>query len=677
MLKINKSQISIFIVISAILVIVLLFLFFNNIENIFLTKPDKIESEIKNIVESCVEESSLRAAFLLGFQGGWIQLPNYVNYDVLNFQKRYLDLGFKIPNWDSKLDNIPTIKSMENEINNYVSEDAYSCILPLLREMEKEYLDIVFTNMTIKSQINKENILIDVDFPISFNEKNSEDIYKISSYNVILKEIRLGDLYSLALEIFNTEKRTNFVEELVLDQIYSASDYNDNRYSMPSEGMSFSCRPQIWTKDMLKDHLANLNNNNFKYLQFGGTYPKDYLFDLNLIEEYGLFGSRAYYENNYFINLANAKESYKNYEVETFMPSYQYTGENQYFKKYPYRVFEVTPSNGQIVKPMNIDMDLGAKIPIPCIQIYHHLYTLDYDLLIKVSDRNEEGENFFFQFPLRVLIIDNNPKDKPLQIISDEPLTATNEVFCSDEQKDYPTLVYALDSLNNEFLSNVNISYKCINLRCDIGETKKASFRGIERVDSFPQLDEKFPFCIGGEIIASKEGYANSKLRIDTTSDSFKKYEDGAYYEIKLNPLKSFKIDKSSFTLKFIDNSGAKRIFDPEDGFVYLNIENKELEFSSEVIWTNEEDYLDTLNFIDSSEIPYNLSVVYIDKDSNLRGLIEMRNWTPDISNSNYIEIVVPTSPDEIEEEEFLDFFNLMENLINDSQYSGYGVRLS
>jgi hypothetical protein len=684
MLNVKKGQFSIFIVIGMIIILVGAFIYFNSKYDIFLTADSKLKDEVKKIVEDCTIDAASRGAFLLGFQGGRIFMPDYVEIDRFNFQRKYIDLGFKIPNWDSQTGgDIPNRASMELELEEFISDEAYSCIRPLFLSLEETYLDMSYPDeFIIESSINNQNIVIDVDFPVTFNEKNSPDNQlKISDYNVILDNLRLGELHELAVKIYNEALSSNFMEELVLDQIYSASDYSSNRFSMPSEGILFSCVPQIWTKDRLKDNLANLNNNNFKYLQFEGTFSKDYLFEANLNENNNLFYARDYYRNNYRVDLGIDDLSYIEYEVDTFLPHYTITNSASYTQRYPFRTFDVNPSNGEIVKAMNLKVDENQKVPLPCIQIYHHLYNLDYDLIIKISDRNEDSQNYFFQFPLRVLIEDNTAKQKPASIVLDESVTATNEAYCVDEQKQYPILLFVNDANNGESLIDVNISYKCINLECDIGKTEKPEFLGVTRVDAQANLDTNFPFCIGGSIIAKKTGYHEGKIRVDTNLDSIASYERGAFYSIDLYPLKEFEVDRETFLIEYIDGSDAQGrnglyILSEENGFVYLTIENQGLDYENVVLWPVENEGLfDTIKLIDSNDINYNITAVYVDSENNFRGLLEIENWKPNVNLGNRIVFRIPAMSKIIEEEEFVNFYNQMEDLVENSQYSGFGVR--
>ncbi len=670
MLNEKKGQISIFIVIGIILIFVVIFLFYNS-GGITSFWETPLEKKIKDTVEDCILREGESGAFLLGFQGGYIEIPRTVSVNP----NKYIDLGLKIPNWDSEKGNVPTIESMQEELNAYVSEQALSCINANLRQLDEFARIEIAEEMEIETEINKENIIFSASLPIKVSDENSEDVQTYSKYSVKLEELRLGDLYDLAVEIYNLEENTHFAEELTLDQIYSASDYS-SAISMPTEGMSFSCNSRVWTIPQLKKNLANLNNNNFKYLYFDGTYPIDEIIDANLNEQFGTLDDRAYYESHYVYSLDNKKTSFEDYKVDVMMPSTEVTGREGYLQSYPYREFEVTPSSGSIVKPMKMEVDLGAKIPIPCIQIYHHLYSLDYDLIVKLTDTNEDGQNYFFQFPLRVLIKNNNPKEELASpIVNVEETTATNEAFCSNESKQYPTIIYAIDKTNSVLLSDVNISYKCINLECDMGVTKKPTFNGVERIYADPYFEGDFPFCIGGNVIAQKEGYYTSKVRIDTSPDLLDR-ENAPYYDIEMIPVKEFVIDKNTFLIINREDGTGKRVYSEEDGSIYISVENKGYDFESEAMWPNEEGFLDKIELLDDDEATYNVSVIYADKDYNLKGILEINNWKPNIHSGNYLEVTITGTSSYIDEDSYIDFYNYMNSeLVN--PFSSVGIKIN
>jgi len=669
--RLNKAQISIFVVISVILVIVGVFLFFNNKFDFFVSTETKLRGEVSDVVNLCLEKNTKKAVFLLGFQGGHIDIKNNVkNFGVNNF----LDIGLKIPNWDTTKGNIPTINSMQNELELFVSKNANDCIIDNLKQLE-EIIDIdIRDNLSVKAKINPENVIVEASIPISFNEKNvKEDVYTVNDFLVREDNVKLGDLYDLAVQVYNLEASKNFVEDLTIEQIYSASDYSDSKHSMPSEGMGFSCVPRVWTKSQLTRTLVNLNNNNFKYLTFGGTYPNDFIFNSNLNEKYDSEEFKEYYEKLYTFNLAEVKNSFRNYKVDFFIPATETNTKNKFSQRFSFRKFEVTPSSGEIVKAMDFKINLGAKIPIPCMQIYHHLYTLDYDIMVKLTDYSEDGNGYFFQFPLRVLIKNNNPKVKPSTPISSlDKSNKLQDKFCLEENLKYPLLIYVRDKNSGDYLSDVNISYNCMNLQCDIGSTKKPTYMGVTRVYADPRMDGVFPFCFGGSVVAKKEGYHTAKIRVNTDETLFKNQNGNE--DIEMIPVKSFEISKSTFLMRERESGLGKRVYTEDDGFVYISIENTNEDFESFGMWPNQEGYLNRVNFLDGEDYVYNISVVYVDSNYNLKGFLELKNYKiSNIHNGNVLQVLVPSSSVSIDEKNYVDFFNYMEGGV---KINNYGIKL-
>lgn len=658
----KRGQVTIFIIIGVILVIVSAFLFFSGNIKVFESHEEKLKNQVSDVVVSCIEEYAQKGTFLLGFQGGVIDIPQQVKANP----RKYIDLGLKMPNWDTQTQDVPTIYSMEKQLNSHIEQSAFICIENNLKALNENILTDIKGELVVNSKIQKEKVIVEANLPISLKEKNKQDVMSLQDYYVTLDKVRLGSLFELAQEIYKLENRDYFLEELVIEQIMSASDYSDVKYSMPSEGMLFSCTPSIWTKTELKKILSRMNNNNFKYIQFVGTYQDDNFKNLHLNEEYGNQGYRAYFENpntGYVQELINPQDAFRDYKVEIFMPSSEVTGNSGYFQSYPFREFDVTPSSGEVVKSMKLDVDAGIKIPIPCVQIYHHLYDLDYDLMVKLTDKNDDGENFFFQFPIRVLIEDNTAKSRPFSFFEMENSNYNSQTFCSIENMKYPMRVSASDVNTGTFLNDVNISYDCVGLNCQVGKTQRLSFKGIEYGNN-AVLSADFPFCIGGGLSAQKEGYHTGFLKVDRTDESLLLRSNPVYYNVEMIPTVSFKTDRNSFLVESIDNEKfgnyySIRLSNQDDGFIYIGIENKGLKFNSEVIWPREYDLLSEIEFLDG-DYEYNLTMVYVDGEGNLKGMYEALNWKPDINDikaSNTIEFKIPGKPSGIDEDNFEEYY--------------------
>lgn len=708
MLKNNKGQITIFVVIGIILVIVASFFYANSKLEFFVDEDSRFKNQINDIVEQCLFDSTSKGVFLLGFQGGVIDVDTNVRIDP----KKYIDLGLIIPNWDSTRQNsIPTIESMEEELNNYIENETLECVKGDLNALDSYYDILVDSQISANSQINSKNVRSELELLIKFSQKNSEDEFSINDYSVILDDTRLGDLYELAAKIYNHEIETNFVETLVLDQIYSSSDYS-SKDSMPSEGMSFSCSPRVWTYSQLKENLANLNNHNFKYLQIEGTYPIDYVIDANLNEEFGTSDLKSYYQGgifngtnylgNYRINIDDLDSSFEDYKVDIFNPV-SYNEGNPLASYFHYREFEVSPSNGQIVKPINMKIGKSKFLKIPCLQIYHHLYNLDYDLVVKLTDFNEDGYGTIFQFPIRVVIKNNNEKvDISQNLISSnvEPLTLNEATYCSNESYQFPTNVYAyetvypykesngnwasndLESLERGPLTQVNVSINCLSLSCDMGSTSK-NFNSYGLSTGEPSLNTNMPYCIGGTLIGEKNGYHSLKSRYNFDSSSIESANVQARNKnVYLLPLKEFDLEQADIFVAN-DYKMSSSVSNLREGSLFVSVENSQYDFDSFAIWPVERDegtgesYFNKLSFLDLAEpASYNISIIYTDSEGELIAMLDYENFVPKISDGNRLSIGLFGDNGPIAEENFISYYNRSQTYSKNQNYinRGYGL---
>jgi len=650
----KKAQISIFIIIGIILVIVTSFFIYNSDFEFFVSHDTKLKNQVSTIVKDCIYKSANTGTFILGQQGGYISIPS----EIANNPTKYILVGSKIPNWDVQNGNIPTIDSMQQELTNYVQEQSFSCIEHNVKDLENVFDIKLGDKFEVISTINDNNIVIEATYPITFNEKNSEEILNVEDYTVTLKDLRLGDLYSLAVSVYNTQAEERVFESLTLEQIRTSNDYSSS-LSVPTEGMMFSCGKRVWTYPQLKSNIANLNNRNFKYLQFEGTSSKGELLRMNLNATGKYEAYKPYYDNLYRVDLDNVKPTYQNFDVNVMMPVARSTDRRSIFFKYPFRTFEVTPSDGQIVQSMDMDVDVGTKIPIPCIQLFHHLYDLDYDLVVQLKDKtidNDIQNNFVFQFPVRVQIKNNEPKKANIpKILTEEP-TVNKNSYCNNDSYQYPLMVLTTDNNDNP-ISDVNVKYQCVNLKCDMGITKKKQTIGG---GGKPELITDYPYCIGGQVIGEKEGYHKESVRVDTDSSLLNRetFVGNNLVELKLTPLKSFNINSpENFLIVQKETGQGLRVYDENDGAVLVQIENRGRNFESTAIWPNDGEFLNKLEFLDEENVDYNLSVYYMNKDNDLRGMLEMQNWTPQIHSGNKIQFIVPGTQNTISEDDYINFY--------------------
>lgn len=667
--KFNKSQVSIFLIVGAILVIVGIFLFVNNKYDLFLSPDQKLKNQVITVVNDCLEKSLSQGTFYLGYQGGYLYLPKQISKNPF----KHLDLGVMMGVWDPEDNFIPTINSMESQLNKYVSQNSYNCIIQGLKPFEKYLYINVSKKLKVNVTINEDNVELEANLPISVKDKNSDDSISVSDYYVKLDPLRLGREYELAKKIYEHEQNTYFLEDLVMDQIDSASDYDDPDHSMPTEGLFFTCKPPVWTIDKLKSILANLNNNNFKYLYFSGTYPKTAEMDANLNKK-----EKQFFENpntGYIQNIGLKGSEWKYLDVTTFMPSVQMTGNNMYLSKYPFNEFKVTPSEGQVVMPMQYKIDTaGGKLPLPCMQMYHHLYDLDYNLIMKITDRSPDGGGYSFQFPIRIQIKHNQPAKTSFIPFFGEKPTVDNYKYCSNESRKYPLVVYAKDAITGDYLSNVNVSFSCVGLTCsNLGKTEKPKYMGYVREAAIPMFKGDFPYCYNGKVIASKKGYHENYAYV-TTNESLLNRDSLYPVMIELTPVKEFEISKSSFLAVDMNTGKGKRIITDSDGTFFINVKNVKYDFSSFAMLPDNSSYFNKLKLL-NIKTKYNISLLYVDGQDKLESLLELKDYTLDATQGNSISFVVPSISSGITQDNVLKYFNRsMEMFYSTNPLNPYGI---
>ena len=332
----KKSQISIFIIISTIIIIV-------GITSLYFFKDDLLgeagsvyKNSIRGEIERCVNDELENSITFLGVQGGYLDIPKNIKINP----ERYTNFGIKIPNWDSDINEIPTIKSMEVSINNYLLNTTEGCIESSINSLKEVYdINIDFDEFRIDTKIGLDNIAVEIFLPIDIKDKNADEIFYLNKYQFGIDEIYLGQEYNLAKKIFEKQIETSFLENIIIDQIKSNNNYKIKE-SMPTEGIYIDCSPRIWTYFQLKKNLVSSNNNNFRYLQIKDTFEKNLEYESNFKKEYGNLEYKQYFENFYNIDI-NLGDEYKNFKVEFVTPiSTSGVGLDSLFG---FRKFKVTP----------------------------------------------------------------------------------------------------------------------------------------------------------------------------------------------------------------------------------------------------------------------------------------------------------------------------------------------
>lgn len=476
----KRGQITVYVIIGVIVLTSVVIAFYakdyvaNNIFRRDLEKtiiiPDKVKP-INTFIQSCLKETSERAINILGQQGGYTDIPNdpYPSTQ-LNLVSNALTIfgSNKVAYWFYEQPNgvqktqVPTEKDLENQLSNYIETNIDSC---LNNFKDFQEFDISQGDLKVNSILNKNSVEINLDFPLNIKIKDFE--FKINKFSQEFNSPLL-DLFNQAKEIFNSINSNQILEYKTITMLIANED-------IPYSGSTDECIPKIWLIQDVEKNLKNIISQNIQALKVKGS-------------NYVLSSP----ENNYFVIDSQIKDSQLNVNFI-------------YSENWPINM-EINPREGDILKSQSVTEKLGPLRGLAesfaCINTYHFIYDIKYPVLV-VLNKND----YTFQFGMQVVVDHNEPRKRTVLANSIQDFDSR---ICDSRKSE---LTIFTKDIDNKPLDNVEIKYKCINNQCDIGKTKLNAYNDAVSL-------EKYPFCVNGAVIASKDNYHFAKQIISTLENS-------------------------------------------------------------------------------------------------------------------------------------------------------------
>ncbi len=426
------------------------------------TKPMLIPPEFKPIeqyFQGCIENKLREASSLMGAQGGYIVLPKFERgSEYMPFSSQLDFFGTGVPYW------------FYVSGNNIMRQQV-----PSLQGMEKQLSEFLKTEIKGCDFSNFEeqgySINVGDGEVISSIRSNSIETKILMSLNIrrdttastipfhsISINSKLGKFYNLAKKIYDKEQKELFLENYTADWL--------SLYA-PTTDVKLSCSPKVWMKGDVLSDIQQALEGNIAAIKMEGNY----------------------------YSLKN--DAHKYFEKSIGLP----VDENVnmlYSSSWPTR-FEVSPSEEEVMIAKPVGTQPGLGILGFCWVQYHFIYDLAYPVLIQLFDNKE-----IFQFPV-VVVIDKNV---PRQTRVSEALPEVETELCNYKNTEFS--IYTFDNELNPV--EADIKFKCINTICDIGKTKNPENT------SEAYLITDLPQCINGFLLASAEGYSDSKSMLNTNN---------------------------------------------------------------------------------------------------------------------------------------------------------------
>ena len=359
MIRVNNrvGQVTIFVIIALVIVgIIVLFVAFK--DNIFGSNIPLTLQPVYARYDACISEEVSNGIKLLESQGGRIDVGELTKANDFNPFSSHLNfLGIKIPYWygfsgnNIVINNVPTVRDMESEIEDFVSGRLNDCDFSDFTSRE---FVIGKSEPDVSVTVEDEEVLVSVDAPlsVSFNEQSARRL----NHKVAVSS-KLGLLYKSAISINDYERSSLFLENYALDVLQSYA---------PVDGVEVQCSPKIWKTPEVVSEVRNSLSANIGAVKFDGK------------DKYFAVDNRV----NEPVNLMYLAE------------------------EFPSKI-EITPASQALMIAEPVGTQEGMGIMGFCYVPYHFVYDLRFPVLVQIGDGLEN-----FQFPV-VVDIDNNAIGEP------------------------------------------------------------------------------------------------------------------------------------------------------------------------------------------------------------------------------------------------------------------------
>lgn len=199
----KKGQITLFIVLAVVIVLVIAVAFYYRHaileeEKVKAILPIEVK-EIKEDIEECIGDIGLNSIYFIGFQGGYFIPP---------IRSLKIDGDFFPYYYYEGKNTMPPLSEIENEISLCVKT-----LLPNCLNIESDGFKFIYPKSTnIKTAIKDEFVNVEIEFPVTIIKDEIE--FKLDEPYSKTYPIKLGQIYSTAEEIVDRTMQGDYVIDL-------------------------------------------------------------------------------------------------------------------------------------------------------------------------------------------------------------------------------------------------------------------------------------------------------------------------------------------------------------------------------------------------------------------------------------------------------------------------------
>ncbi|HLC96921.1 MAG TPA: hypothetical protein VJH97_06385 [Candidatus Nanoarchaeia archaeon] len=637
----KRGQITVFIVLGLLILIVVMYFIFIREKSILGTEeilPELIP--VKSYIETCMANLGNDAVTTLGLNGGYLYFPLDIEANPDSYLSRSPTPEFKNPYWwYDGTESIPSISFMEGQLSQYISLNLRDCLndfeafnnsYDILEQGDIEVITVIGDSM---------DSLVDVSvkYPIKIKDKFNKTLAEPANFKAEIP-VRLFAAYTMAKSIIDVENAQGFVERRIVDLMTLDESIPD------TGGPKFQCGKLEWSIPEINSKIRQLMSVNFPFIKIKGTqYDVDRYVPLppdNIKNGQPLASTfnSSYYWNHYIWDVGD--EDWSNMRVSfTYDYGWPLLWEKDFYirpNKYP-----LLQSNAQ--KSQNL-------LSFFCMHLWHFTYDIKFPVLVTIVDQETpQHDEYSFVYAFKGSIDHNQARRQSFDITQfNSDALVQDDAFCNDLYNEV-TFVALENTSKGWEINDVNLSLVCGQYVCNLGTTVSDFNAG-----GTPYWRGMTPYCTLGILKGFRDGFSDAQTFVQTD-------RDGRTYYLYMDPVKEF----ANFTVvkhKFQDNTaiGTEALGPGESAIIILKAHEKDFEHSTWYPLNETTAVAQTVKLLSNDDYTYDLEI-YLMKDEDILGGFR-GSWTVaegDVDKASQIRFHVLYLPSSNEIEQSLFFSGL------------------
>ncbi len=506
----KRGQVTLFVILGLLILFLIALIIFIIPETETPQETEGRQTEISLFVTGCLEQELEEAVREIGMNAGYIETGQFTMQGH-GFEPTYSDyLSFfegsmNLPYWATvdrtgfQQSHMPPLHkqyegddSIESQIERFIEENIDEC-LGGFSDFEDQGMQVDEISEPVASvEVAEGGVFSELDYTIEVEQ--ADGTTSVSDFESEVP-VNLKGVYNLAREITEMEMETAFLEQK-LSTLIVAYSRRDSDYLPPMADSAIGhCSDRaMWSTHEVEEDFREMLISNIPYIRIENTATPQWEPDVSGYDENEQEMIEGIYDG------LSTSVSDNNYPT--------ITANFEFMNNFP---LKLDFGEGGFLEPKVFELDMFFAHY--CLFEYDFYYNTRFPVLITLRDDGTalgEDEDYMFQFPLMLILVDNFPR------IPFDSTPVEEEIFYSDCAREQRISGDVLVNVTNN--AGEPVEDALINFRCGPSyvreEFETEGGEIVENVTSFGEecyigqtneegiLKTNLPPCVGGGIIS-------------------------------------------------------------------------------------------------------------------------------------------------------------------------------